>query len=226
MLFRDFLGDVDNPYFIEVILRGTLLDNQERAIPCLNVFHFRRLVNTENFSPVNICSAFETAFKTSLLAATNVRYTMDQIECRGMDDPAAATAINPVGEAGTIGNAASAYTAANAVYILLRTGFRGKSFKGSKHFGGLDEAHVTQDELNATGEGLWANVMDVLTGWVSPGLSDADGNAWKLCIISPTLSSLGPTDIPAIFTGADVATAVLNLTVGTMRHRKEKTIQA
>lgn len=224
-LFRNLLGDVDNPFFIEIVQRGFYTDNQARTIPCLNVWHFRRLTNGLAFDPTDIGGVFTADLQTAFLAATNVGYTWEQTECRGMDDPAAATAITPVGDPGTVGNAASAYTSLAAAKFTHYTGFRGRSFLGGKHFAGLDEAHVTQCEINATGQALWDAVALVQTNWVSGGLEDSAGNTWVLCVLSPTLSSTGPTDIPGIFTGADVSSIKYNLTVGSMNGRKEGFVQ-
>jgi len=223
-LFRNFLGDIANPFFAEVIIRGNATATGGTVKPILNVFHFRRLTNSSPADFVTFLSNFTTLFQGPLLACLNERYNMEQTECRPMDDPAAATVVQPISEPGALGNAASAYDLLSAVVYQMKTGFRGRSFKGSKHFSGLDESQVTGDELTAAAvTATWDALTAAFTAAIA-GISDGAGNTFYPIILSPTLSSLGPTDIPGVFTGADVSSVLLNLTVGSMRRRKEKTV--
>lgn len=223
VLFRNLIGDIANPFFVEVVQRGEIAASDGSNLPCLNVYNFRRLSNGLPFDPANVVDAVQNAITTPILASTNVRYTLVQWECRALDDPAAATAIQPSGANGDLGDAESAYDACSAVYYLIRTGHRGRSFFGSKHFGAIDEENIDSDELNDTGIALYTTLRTALRGLITSPVVDDDGNAWKPFILSRELSSLGPTDIPAIITGADWATVELNLTIGTMRGRKEGT---
>lgn len=221
--WRNLLGDVDKPYFLEVVLRGHVVDSNDREIPAINIFHFHRLDNTPTYAPGDLVGLVQAVLKDPLLSATNVRYHIEQWEERPIDDPAAASFVIPDPDAGAIGNDASAYANQSAVYMLIRTGYRGKSYKGSKHFAGIDEAHVTRDELVTTGLGLWQNVRNALRTFISAPLTDDNGNIWYPFVLSRELSSLGPTDIPAVVSGADWDSVELNLTVGTMKGRKEAT---
>lgn len=223
-LFRNFLGDIVNPFFAEVIIRGEATATGGTVKPILNVFHFRRLTNSSPADFVQFLANFTTLFQEPILNTLNSRYNLIQTECRPMDDPAAATAIQPVNDSAALGNAASAYDLLSAVVYQMKTGFRGRSFKGSKHFSGLDEGQVTGDELTAAAvTATWDALTAAFVSAIA-GISDGSGNTFYPIILSPTLSSIGPTDIPGVFTGADVNGVVLNLTIGTMRRRKEKTV--
>jgi len=222
----NLLGDVAKPYFMEVVQRGTIVDSNGGAIPAVNIYHFHRLDNTPSIVEGQLASEVNDILAGPIIAATNARYSLDQWEERPLDDPAAATFVMPINDSGAIGNDASAYANQSAVYMLIRTGYRGKSYKGSKHYAGIDEAHVTKDELVTTGLTLWTAVRDALRSLITAPIEDVSGNIWYPFILSRELSSLGPTDIPAVVSGADWNSVELNLTVGTMKHRKEATRRA
>jgi len=223
-LFRNFVGDVTNPFFVEFIIRGSALATGGQTKPLLNVFHFRRLTNSSPLSLTGLMTTLNSTWQDPLLACLNARYTLDQLELRPMDDPAAATLVEPVGASGNLGNAASAYDLLSAVVYQLKTGARGRNFKGSKHFSALDESQVTGDELTAAAVTATWDALTAAFAACIAGQSDGAGNTFFPIVLSQELSSLGPTDIPGIFTGADVSSVILNLTIGTMRRRKEKTV--
>lgn len=220
-VFRNLLGDIVNPFFLEVVVRGTYTDNASRTIPCTNWFHFHRLSNGPAIDKAAIGVQFAALIHDELLAATNVGYHFSGVDVRTLDDPADGYTTSGVEDDGTVGNAASAYTSLAAVKMGCVTGARGRSFMGSKHWAGLDESQVTQCELAGGGITLWAALRDVLDDLAANQMEDANGNVWYWFVLSKTLSSLGPTDIPAVVTGADVVSVNMNLTVGSMTGRKE-----
>ena len=215
-MFTNQTGNVASPFFIECVVRGSMTQPVAGTVNAVSVFNFRRLTNSPIFNPTNISGVFQTAFKSVADSLFSDEFLYNQFECRQLDDPTAATAIAPDGDGGT--NPDDAYQTDNAVYFQLKTGFRGRSFFGSKHFTGCVETHVDAGYLNATGQTAWTTMKTKLLLWTTTGLVDGAGNAWKLCVISRVLSNLVAS--PAVFTGADVLSVLLNTRVGTMGRRR------
>lgn len=215
--FTNLVGDVDAPFFVEWSILGALtMAGDTGPKKCYNVFDFRRLDNGNPFSPANIHAALWAAIDGPLLAATVDAYAPIKTATRALDDPSALEV-----ETATVGNGTleeDPYASDDAVYMQLRSGFRGRSLNGSKHFGGMSEESIDAGYLNAGGVTLWDAVRDVLTTWSTAGQADADGNTWFLCIVSRLNSNL--ESAPCIFTGADVATVGLNKRIGTMGRRR------
>lgn len=218
--FVNDVGTPSNPKYVEVVQRGSVLTTGGEVKPSLNVYHFRRKSTGATFDPTNVVAAIATAIEGTVVNAMNVRYTLTQWECRGMDDPSLATAIQPSGAVGQV--TTDSYDSCSAVYFLIRTGYRGRSYKGSKHYTPLSEEDTVNDQLAGTGLTNWTAVKTMLAGLIT-GVTDTDTNVWYPIILSRELSSLDSN--PAIFTGADWNEVLLNKTVGTMRRRKQKTVR-
>jgi len=214
--FVNQVGDVSAPYFIEIVTRGTFTPTTSPAKNIVAVFNFRRLTNSPLFDPTDIAAVFRAAWNATYLAIANSLYALTQTECRGMDDPTAATAIDLTG--GNGGVEADSYAGDDAVYFQLKTGYRGRSFFGSKHLNGANESDAVNGYLAGGGITAWTTVKTLLELWTTTGLVDGAGNAWKLIVLSRALSDLEAS--PSIFTGADVSEVLLNTRLGTMGRRR------
>jgi len=219
--FTNVVGTPSTPKFVEAVIRGELLTTGGEIVPCLNVFHFKHHSGPTTTDPLNFLSSFTGGIQAELLAATVARYTLSQTEARFMDSPAEPVGIQVVEANGDIET--DPYASDAAVYMLLRTGYRGRSFKGAKHFGGLAEEDTVADQLDASGIVNWGAVGAVIEDWGVTGLDDGDGNVYKLVVLQPTNSDLQAD--PSIFTGAVVVDVLLNKTIGTMGRRRQKTIR-
>jgi hypothetical protein len=214
--FVNQVGDVADPFFIEVVQRSVFTASGEPAVQCVTVFDFRRLSNSPIFDPTDIAAVFQAAWVPALIAITCDSVSYTQTECRALDDPAAATAVDPSAGNGALEE--DVYASDTAVYFQLKSGFRGRSFFGSKHLPGASESHVSNGYLSGGGVTAWTTIKTLLLAWTTTGLVDGAGNAWKLIVLSRTLSDLEAS--PAIITGADVVEVLLNRRIGTMGRRR------
>jgi len=214
--FLNQVGSVAAPYFIEVVIRGSVVPSVGGTVNAVTVLNFRRLTNSFVFDPTDIAAVFKTSWENTYKALVCPEYKFNQYECRQMDDPTAATAINPSATVGT--RAEDMYASDTAVYMQLKTGFRGRSYFGSKHFAGASETDVLAGYLNTGGRTAWGTIVTKLLSYTTTGLVDTAGNTWYLCIISRVLSNL--TASPAVFTGADVISVLPNARIGTMGRRR------
>jgi hypothetical protein len=216
MATRNLLGDVDNPFFLEAIQRGEAMTSEGSLKKVLNVFHFRRTSNGNPVVIAHVHTATLATIQTALMAALNARYHRLGFSYRLMDDPDnMATDIDSTANGG---NDDDSLSLGLAVKIGLTTASRGASFRGSKHFAPASESDSESDELSADGITAWAAVQTAINSMAS--VTDSDGNNWKAIVLSRTLSDLEAR--PAVFTFDDVTGSTLNLTLGSMKHRREK----
>jgi hypothetical protein len=106
----------------------------------------------------------------------------------------------------------------NAATLQLRTGLRGKSYRGSKHFGTIAESDTTNDELTSGALTRWATMI---TAYLA-GITDSDGNTWLPIVWSRLLSNM--SSVPTVIVANQVTSCRINKTLGYMRHRKQKTV--
>lgn len=200
---------------IEIVVRGHFVETDGTVKQLRNVFCYNRqnIVNPNTKASIN--TAFIATVVGPMMAALNQEYFMDGVSIRSLDD-----ATDPYQDFVNVTNGAILSDAAptdTAVYLLIRTAKRGRSYKGSKHFGPLSEVDTTQNVLTGAGLARWRTVRDAV------GLSfTADtSNIWQATIVSRKLSQLAVNPTNVVWTAALVP--ILNLTVGTMRKRREKT---
>lgn len=183
------------------------------------VFHFRRTSVTAPVTKTALETIFQSQIALPIVAALNARFQQTANTVRWVND--ALDAPVPVSRAVVGGVAGDGMPTTQSVFILMRTGLRGRSFRGSKHFFPLSEADTTTpnaDILNAAALALWATAI---TAMGTP-MVDANGNTWVLTILSRKLSKL--TANPTTVVTNDVTLLLLNKRIGKMRHRAVKSV--
>lgn len=202
---------------VEIVVQGTCTETSGLLRNIWNIFHYVQDPTLPNpAGPVAVANQFLAALWAPIASQLSVGYVGVTTWARYID-----SALNAWQTAGVPANGALALprlTSAVAVVTPLRTAFRGKQYRGSKHFGPVAAAQVVNDELTAAAVGTWGPLLAGLTAQLNVG-----GMMYSPCILSRTLSQLrqDPTNIQV----AKVTTALLNKTIGTMRHRKEKTVR-
>lgn len=178
--------------------------------------HWRRTANILPINNAHIGAAFQSAIATVICAALNIRYTESGVDVRFLDDATDAYVTTTASTPGAItGDSLADYASA---VIQYKTAYRGKSGRGSGHFGPMSESDVAGDVLVTAGI---TNMTTIITA-LAAGFTDADGNVWVQQVFSRTLSQVkvNPTNVIA----NDVTSRLLNKTTGTMRRRKVKTV--
>ena len=120
--FVNQVGDIAAPYFIEAVVRGTVTRATGDIVNAVSVFNFRRLTNSPIFDPVDIASVFKAEWEPVYKAIVTPDFAFGQEEVRGMDDPTAATAVEPSSTVGTL--AQDLYAPDTAVYKIGRASCR------------------------------------------------------------------------------------------------------
>ncbi len=202
----------------EFVLNGTILAAGSNSIKTANIFHYRRTATVNPVSKVAMLAGFNTAIVTVVAAALNVSWRCDNWQVRMLEDvtDAYATALPGLGGvAGAItGDRLPPYVAA---FILMRTGLRGRQFRGSKFIGPMSESDTTlatADLWNAGAQGR----LDAIATAVAAQFTDATPNTWQPCIVSKRHSNF--LVVPATIASADVVSAVARHSLGHLKSRK------
>lgn len=201
----------------EVAMLGTIAAAGSNSKNVANVYHYRLSVLTAPPTKAALDTAFQTAIVVPYAAAANNRFTQNSNTVRWIDDALDAPASVAHAAVGAI--ATDSVPLSEAVAMLLRTGKRGKSYRGSKHFVGVNEIDTTGDVLTGAGLARWQTLQTA----IGTNITDALGNIWVPSVLSRMLSTL--TTNPTTIVANDVTSVLLNLTVGTMRRRRAATVR-
>jgi hypothetical protein len=196
---------------------GTLAAGGSNAVNVASVFHYRLTAIIAPPTKNAIEAGFNAGVVAALLAAYNVRYTQTNNSVRWVDDALDAPAFIPRAGVGAI--ATDGMPTIDSVSFLLQTGLRGKSYRGSKHFPGVNEIDTTNDILVGAGFARWQAVQTA----IQAALVDTALNTWVPSVLSRKLSVLGTN--PTTVVANDVVQVLLNKNVGTMRRRRVLTVR-
>lgn len=186
-----------------------------------------RVVGAVLDSAFTVGTAFIAALTGTWAPMFSTGYIDDSLTIRYMND---ATSL-PIVISPGLGNGAYASPtdpcqADSAIYVKLQTDRRGKRGRGSKHFSPFDEAMTTNGYLTNAALSLVQAFMTALNAnpCFTIGL-----NPYLLHVVSQAESqlSINPTTISASIvraTGGSPPGYVVDKTVGTMRHRRYKTV--
>ena|SRR5436190_5821899 len=156
-----------------------------------NVYDFRR--TTTGGSPVKtqIITAFKTLILTPLANCLSVSYVKQFIDIRFLDDVKDPVLTVADGVNGAV--AGDSLPTLNNVLMQLKTGVRGRRYRGFKFYGPIAESHTLLDYLTGAAITLWATFQ---TAYLA-GFTDASGFVWQPYLVSPKSSNL-KTDPPII----------------------------
>jgi hypothetical protein len=203
---------------VELVVRGTSPTTGSGGKAILNVFHYR--YSSGGAGPdtaSNLASQWLTSVWANIVSLLSIDYTGVEVDFRRLDDAEEQYGVGTTPGSGT--QALPRMPIDLALVYLLRSKTRGKSFRGSKHFGPIAQAHVTKDEINAAGITAWSAVA----GYLTTSVTTPGGQVYIPVIVSKTLSTLKTN--PTTIIGADVTAALQNKTIGTMRGRREATVR-
>lgn len=202
---------------LQVILKGVLTAAGGRATNISTTFWYRRSAIV--IAPVK--SAFKAAFLdgpyAAMLAAFNIGWANGSLDLRYFDD-----ALDPTESFSLAGVGAIATDRAasfNAVYMLYRSGVRGRKYIGSKHFAAVNEIDTTGDVLTGTGLTRWQALQTALAAL----LTDSTGNIWRPCNVTKQGSVYKKNPTSVVYN--DVVSIALDLNLGTMLRRKVATVR-
>lgn len=199
---------------IELIAQYTVPTTGGSSKTIINNYHY---VNTGTLgsTKAQIYTAWNAGPGAAVAARLSIAATAQQVTIRHIDDATDIPLVVGTGTSGTL--ALPRLSTAMAVNMYFKTGQRGKSYRGFKHFGPLAAADTLNDELTAAGVIAWGTLLTALLANVVP----AGGAILNPSIFSRKLSQalVNPTTI----INTAIQSGRVDKTLGTMKHRKEKT---
>jgi len=201
--------------FAEIIVKGAMTAQGSNTINTVNLFHYKKTAGSGASDKPSLVTQFVNTVLGPLAGVLNARWSSSIVSVRWFDDATDPYLDTPTVKPGIItGDSLPPHC---ALFLLQRTGLRGKSYKGGHHFGPLSESDTTaptNDILNAAAVTAWNSMLVNLKA----NLSDANSNVWTPCVLSRKLSQLktNPTNVVA----ATVTSVLLNKRIGRLRHRE------
>jgi len=204
---------------VEVVVQGHSIEANGQSKPIWNIFHWHNTAGVMSESALAFGNAFVAQIWPTVAAALSIGYVADQVLARLLDNATEQYAVcTKQGNGVVIGDRLPSHA---CVTVRLKTAQRGKNYRGSKHLSPVAESDTLTDEIDPAQQSKWNSATIAISQTFSTATI---GGYWTPCIVSRNLSQL-KTD-PVTIIGADVTQGILNLTIGTMRHRKEKTKHA
>lgn len=196
----------------QINMRGIVSSAGGEAKNALNVFYFRRTVSSIPLNVVNVEAAFQAGPVVPILAALNLRYSQTANEVRMINDCTRPFLTVPRALPGLItGDSMPVNT---AIYILSRTAFRGKSFKGGKHFFPLSESDTTTATADIINAACLVRMQAIASAWLA-GFTDSDGNVWVPTVLSKKNSQLQTN--PTTVSTSDITQILVNQRLAKMK---------
>lgn len=203
----------------EIVLAGQVAAGGSNSRTWATVWNYRRTSTVSALSKTALATAFVGTLKAPLLAALNVRLTLANLSIRWIDD--ALDAPFYVTETGSGAVTGDSMPTDNAVYLMFGTGLRGRSYRGSKHLFPVSESATTSGTDDILNSGA-ITLFGAVAAAALLAITDSSGNVWNPCVYSRTLSQ--PRVNPTSIVTNDVVSVSLNKRVGSMRHRKVKSV--
>jgi hypothetical protein len=210
------------PYYgtVQINMKGVSASQGSTSHFADFVFFFSRPFGSAIVAdPIKIEAAFQTNIAIPICNALNQRYTQSGNEVRFIDDALNATVLVPRALPGAIaGDSLPQHVSA---YMLLKTAFRGKSFRGNKKFFPISESDSTAgtaDLLNAAALARWLTVGNAILAGITP----VGGDLWTSQVFSRINSQVkvNPTQVQVV----PVVTVLMNKRMGRMRKREAGSI--
>lgn len=204
---------------VEIVVNGLIAAGGSGNTPTANIFHFRRTTVVNPVNKANIDAAFQAAIVVPLGAALNNRWLQTRNDVRFLND--ANDAYVPFAHAVAGAVAGDSMDSIATAFILLKTGLRGKSYRGSKKLGPLSEADTTSPNEDILNAAAIARMTTLMTALGTP-IVDANGNTWNLSVVSTKLSQVRLN--PTVVSATDVATIALNKRISRLKKRQRKSV--
>jgi hypothetical protein len=199
----------------EVILAGVVAAAGSSSKNMNLVMHLRRTSTSPTLTKAALQSILATNWRGAFLACVSLRLTLTHWSIRWIDDALDAPVLTSDTHPGAVTGDSMPLT--TAAFLLMQTGIRGRSYRGSKHVFPLGESAttvLTDDIFNAGALTYLGNFAAALLA----SNTDSNGNIWVPQVLSKKLSQLrtNPTTVVA----NDVTAILVGKRVGTMRHRR------
>jgi hypothetical protein len=184
------------------------------------ISHWRRTATVLAMPKAAIDTAYQALIAVPIFAALNIRVTQSNNQIRSMNDANDPYTSFSHAVVGSI--TGDSMPTDQAAYLLLRTALRGRSYRGSKHFAPMSESDTTVASDDLFNAACLTRLATIATAFLT-GFTPAAGEPWIPVILSrrpPAQYSVNPTTVVT----NDVVSILVKKTVGSMLHRKVKSV--
>lgn len=174
----------------EIIVYGRAASGGSGVIRTVTTFHYRRQAVVVALDKAALNTAFQAAIVAPMAALLNNRWSQDFNTIRMINDPLDPPTNFPGVAVGAI--AGDSMPTLNCGYLLLRSAYRGKSYRGFKRIGPMSESDTTaafEDVWNAACIARFTTLRNAMAALVV----DASPNSWSLEVVSRLLSNFDVT---------------------------------
>lgn len=200
----------------EINVQGLIAAAGSNSIQTNFIFHYRRTTVAVAPNKANLKTAFLAAILgTTIGPALNNTWTAQFIRIRFPND--AQDMYTDFSDSTTGSITGDRMASEDSAYMRYRTNLRGKSYRGSKHFGPMSESDSTSGSEDLFNAACLTRLAAINTALLTP-LTDSDGNIWNFAILSRKLSQLKTNPTTVVIN--DVTAAAVNKRVGSMLGRK------
>lgn len=201
--------------FVRIVTRAHALSTGEPVTKkSYNVWDFARVPGVSAPTKAQISAAFVTAISVPLKALMSVSYVTDFIDTRFLDDPFDANHTVALAQTGVVSG--DSLPSNIALTLQLKTGFRGRVNRGSKHLGPVAESATLLDSLNPTALTAWATFCAAYLA----GFTDATSTLWTPYLVSQSQSVFTPNTAYVI--GNPITEITTNTLLGVMKRRRQR----
>lgn len=202
--------------YVRAVVRAHAAPGTEpRTKSIVNVYDYFRTTSGGVPTKAQFATAFIAHPMTDVQPVLSVSYITDYLDVRFLDDPLDPFLTQAVSKNGAV--TGDSLPSVNNVTMQLKTGLRGGSYRGSKHYGPIGESDTTLDGLTAGAITRWATFQAAYLA----GFTDAGGFLWLPFITSQLYSTFTLTPPVATVVGTAVTSTIVNPYLGIMRRRKE-----
>jgi len=189
----------------QINMRGIISSAGGSSVNAENIFYFRRTTTVNVLAEASVEAAFQANVVLPILAALNLRYTQTRNSVRFINDVTRPFVDVARAIAGSItGDSMPVNT---SLYLLSRTAFRGRSFKGGKFFFPLSESDSTTATADIINAGALGRFQTAAAAWLA-GFTDSNSNLWVPCVLSKKNSNL--TIQPCVVATSDITQVLVN----------------
>lgn len=202
-------------YMRAVVRAHAAPGTEPRIRSIVNVYDYYRTTGGGVPTKAQFATAMMAAQLTNMQPVLSVSYITDYLDVRFLDDPLDPFLTQALAKNGTV--TGDSLPSLNNVAMQLKSGFRGGSYRGSKHYGPIAESDTTLDGLTAGAITRWATLQASYLA----GFTDAGGFLWLPFIVSQLYSVFSIAPPVATVVGVPVTSTIVNPYLGMMRRRKE-----
>ena len=203
----------------ELHMQGNIVAGGSDNRPTDFSFHFFNGGSIGSVTKPALEAKFQTIVAAPIIAALNARWSQTQNTVRWVDDATDAFQIFPEVNVGAI--TGDSMPPDVAIFQLLKTGLRGKNYRGGKHFGPISESDTTTPNADVLNAGAITR-FNAIAAAIASGFTDSLGNVWFTFVLSRTLSQIRTN--PTTVIGSTVVSVATNKRLGRLDRRQVRSV--